>query len=177
MDAATGHAPEDWTSFDITQSLRTLRLGELAQVRRELRKLHIRWWHATRTQMEKILLAARCPHSVIQMVAGIIDTCRECRAWASAAPQVTPSVELVTAPDQEVEADILFYKQYPIWHMIDRADRWHAARLLEGVIDQGDGYRTSEKLCSAILACWITIFGPFKYLIIDGEKGILGAEA
>ena len=152
----------------MTQSLRTLRLGEPSQVRRELRKLHIRWWHATRTQMEKILLAARCPQSVVRMVADIIDTCRECRAWASAAAQVTPSVELATAPDQEVEADILFFRQYPIWHMLDRADRWHAAKVLEG---QGEaGYRSTESLCSAILACWISIFGPFKHLIIDGER-------
>ena len=176
VDRATGEAPEDWTSFDVTQSLRMLRTGTDAQIREELRKLHLRWWHATRTQMEKVLKAAGCPMSVTEKVASIVDTCRECRAWASHAPAPTPSVEMVTSPDTEVEGDIMFYKHYKVWHMIDRADRWHAAMLLVG--DENNlQYRSSASLCSAIMSCWISIFGPFKYLVVDGEKGILGMEA
>ena len=132
MGAATGHAPEGWTCFDVTQSFGLLRTGDLSQIRRELRKLRLGWWHAARAQMEKILLAARCPSNAAHMVAGIIGTCRECRAWASAAAQVTPAVELALAPDQEVEGDIIFFRQYPIWHMLDRADRWHAAKIFDG---------------------------------------------
>eukprot|EP00959_Pyramimonas_sp_CCMP1952_P017276 366751-Pyramimonas_sp.AAC.1 len=37
--------------------------------------------------------------------------------------------------------------------MVDKADRWHAARLLEG--DSSDaGHRLTERLCHAILSCW-----------------------
>eukprot|EP00959_Pyramimonas_sp_CCMP1952_P144733 3029478-Pyramimonas_sp.AAC.1 len=42
VDAATRRAPEDWTSFDVTQSLRVLRSRHAPQVRREMRKLHAR---------------------------------------------------------------------------------------------------------------------------------------
>ena len=171
VERAAGDNPEDWTAFDVTQSLRMLRTGTDAQIRRELRKLHLRWWHATRTQMERVLRAAGCPKSVTDKVADIVDTCRECRAWQSHGPQPTPSVELCTKPDEEVEGDILFYKQYPIWHMIDRADRWHAAELLANSIDEV-GFKTTERLCAAIQRCWLQTLGPFKYLIVDGESGL-----
>ena len=27
--------------------------------------------------------------------------------------------------NEKLEADILFYKKWLVWHMIDKADRWH----------------------------------------------------
>ena len=103
-----GEAPEDWTAFDITHSMRALRNGSDAQVRLELRKLHIRWWHAGRGQMAKILDAAGVPQSVLRLIPGIIDTCRQCRAWKSPGPDPTPAVELVMRQNEQVEADLLF---------------------------------------------------------------------
>ena len=176
VDRAVGDNPEDWTAFDVTQSLRMLRTGTDAQIRREIRKLHLRWWHATRTQMERVLRAAGCPSSVTEKVADVVDTCRECRAWQAHGPQPTPSVELATKQDEEVEGDILFYKQFPIWHMIDRADRWHSAELLAESIDE-PGYKSCARLCAAIQRCWLQTFGPFKYFIVDGESGLMSSEA
>ena len=139
-----------------------LRTGTTAQVKTELRKLHIRWWHAGRTQMEKVLTAAKVAPAVISAAPGIIDTCRECRAWKAPAPDVTPSVEMAVRQNEFVEADIMFYKQFMVFHMIDRADRFHATRVIES--------KTATALCKAIDLTWITIFGNFEYLVIDGEK-------
>ena len=41
-DAATGEAPNDWTRFDVTKSLLTLRSGTPEEKEREVRKLHLR---------------------------------------------------------------------------------------------------------------------------------------
>ena len=98
------------------------------------------------------------------MVPEVIHTYRECRVWAAPGPAVTPSVELPTKQNEFVECDIMFYKTNMIWHMIDRADRWHRAMLIER--------KTAEALCDAIDTLWISIHGPFKYLIIDRESGI-----
>ena len=77
--------------------------------------------------MERTLKTAGVPQKILDLVPAVIDTCRECRAWASSKADVTPSVELTTQPNEQVEGDILFYKRYVIWHMVDRCDRWHAA--------------------------------------------------
>ena len=114
--------------------------------------------------MEKIFNAASLPQAVIAMVPHIIQTCRACRAWALSGPDVTPSVELVDKQNVEVEADILLYKTFKVWHMIDRADRWHAGCQIAS--------KHHLELQEAIDKCWLRIFGPFKILIIDGEKGI-----
>ena len=44
------------------------------------------------------------------MIPGIIDTCRECRAWAPPKADITPAVELVTAQNDTIETDLMFYR-------------------------------------------------------------------
>ena len=131
VDRATGDNPADWTAFDINNSLRMLKVGSEPQLLRELRKLHLRWWHAGRSQMEKVLHAAGVPPRVLSHVANVVDTCRECRAWKKPRPDATPSIELVSQPNLQVEADILFYKTYMALVMVDRADRWTATHAIK----------------------------------------------
>ena len=59
VDQAVGENPTDWTSFDVSKSLRMLRTGSEAQITREVRKLHLRWWHCSREAMTNVLQAAR----------------------------------------------------------------------------------------------------------------------
>ena len=54
------------------------------------------------------------------MIPGVVDTCRERRAWARPGPAPTPSVDLVMKQNEQVEADIMFYKDHLMWHMVDR---------------------------------------------------------
>ena len=53
--------------------------------------------------------------------------------------------------------------------MIDVADRWHAATEITS--------KTGTAICEAITATWLQIFGPFKFLAVDGERGIVADEA
>ena len=78
--------------------------------------------------MERILTAAGLPAKVLNMIPDIVDTCRECRSWQKTGHDVTPSVQLVIEPNTQVEADIMFYKQYMAWRMLDKADRRHAGQ-------------------------------------------------
>ena len=168
-ERSAGDGSSDWTSFDITTSLRILRTGTEVQRKNELRKLHIRWWHAPRASMEKILRAAGLPTQVLSMIPQVIDTCRECRAWMKNGPSITPSPNMITETNHKVEADILFYRTYMAFHLVDRADRWHAAVEVKS--------KTTPSLCDAISVAWISIHGPFKFLVIDGERGLNCDEA
>ena len=96
--------------------------------------------------METTLKAAGVPNDVVNMVPHIIETCRACRTWAKHGHDVTPSVELITEQNHTVEADIMFYKQFMAWHMIDRSDRWHAGCQIES--------KTTDALCEAVETTW-----------------------
>lgn len=114
--------------------------------------------------MERILSAASLPASVIPMVSHIIDTCRSCRMWAKPKPDITPTIELVSKQNEEVEADVMFFEVLSIWHIVDRTGRWRVGRSITG--------KTSETLQEAIDLTWLQVFGSFKGLIIDGEGGV-----
>ena len=167
QDQAAGpERPNDWTQFDISRVVRTLRLGTEAARRRELRKLHIRWWHASAASMIRLLDRAGV-QNIATLVHEIVDTCAACRKWSKPLPASVASVNVPNAFNEQVECDILFIYDYKIFHMIDRCTRWHAATLVED--------KSTESLIGALNDAWITIHGPMKELISDGETAI--AEA
>ena len=149
VERAVGENPSDWTSFDVSRSLRMIRTGTPSQVTREIRKLHLRWWHAPRVPMERILSAAGLPAAVVAQVADVVESCRECRIWRSPGPSPSATVELVTKQNTSIEADILFYRNKMVWHMLDRADRFETAIEISS--------KTSSDLCEAIDVCWISV--------------------
>ena len=58
-DAGTGTAKlPDWSRFNIQISLRNLTSLNPAVLQKELRKLHLRWWHAKEPKMRRLLQAA-----------------------------------------------------------------------------------------------------------------------
>lgn len=119
--------PSDWSKFDISSSLRALRTGSKAAQQRELRELHLRWWHSPKVPMRNIVQACGLPNKVLDIVPGIVDTCRECRAWEAAGPATQSVVRISYKFNEHVEVDLMFYKQFIVFHMIWRCTRWHAA--------------------------------------------------
>ena len=118
--------------------------------------------------MERVLNAAGLPQEILARIPDIIDTCRECRIWKRPGNNPTAAVELTTKQNEVVEGDILFYKKHMAWHMVDRADRFEAAREIPN--------KEAPTLQEAIYTTWISIFGPFKTLVTDSESGIISAE-
>jgi len=156
----------DWSRFEIGSVLRTLKLAEdKATLQRELRKLHLRWWHAPKNSMTKVLEAAGLPKRVLEMVPDIVDTCRECRKWTRPQQITQASLRMSTKFNEHVEMDLMFYKQYTICHFIDRASRWHLAVGVPG--------KTDKDLWEALATTWLTHHGPMTELITDGESGVV----
>ena len=166
-DSQTPALLDDWTKFDLQAVLRELHFGTDAQKRRLVRKLHLRWWHSGTTTMTKLLHAAGAPKDVIDMVGPIVDTCRICRTWAKPTACIA-SGRLITAFNEEVEGDIVFVRfngvQHQFLHLVDRAVKWCATSQL------ADSH--TETLLSAIDTAWVSIYGPMKTLITDGEGGL-----
>ncbi len=164
---STGTGPAtlpDWSRFNIQVSLRNLRSSDPAVVQRELRKLHLRWWHAKYPKMSHILRSAGIDETRLAMIQPIIDTCRECRAWQKRGNVIMPSLSLPTKFNEQGECDLMFYKRNIGFHCIDRAIR------LSGGCQVPDRYH--ETLLTAYCTSWFQIHGPFQVLYSDGELGL-----
>ena len=48
--------PSDWTNFDIGRVVRLFRTDQPGAIRLSLRKLHVRWWHASISVLTKFLI-------------------------------------------------------------------------------------------------------------------------
>eukprot|EP00435_Cladocopium_sp_Y103_P057491 s245_g19.t2 len=158
--------PSDWSSFDISASLRGLRLSEEAGQRRILRKLHLRWWHASSNRMIQLLKTAGIPQNVLDLVPEVVDTCRVCRLWQKPSSDNVAVNRVVTGFNLEVEGDLIFITHgsiHTVLHLVDRGTRWSFTCVLPN--------RTTEAILTG-LDQWVSIFGPMQVLIFDGETGL-----
>ena len=154
----------DWSRFNIQISLRNLRSYDAPVVQKELRKLHLRWWHAREPKMRAILQAAGVDSIRLDMIKRIVDTCRECRAWQKRGNANTTSVSLTTKFNERGQCDIMFYKRQMAWHVIDEC-----IRLSDGCHIQE---KDTQTLLTAYATTWVQRHGPFKILMSDGEPGL-----
>ena len=165
--------PSDWSSFDVQSCFRALRNSDPSGQRRLLRKLHLRWWHASADKMQRLLRAAGIPKEVSDLVPDIVDTCRVCRHWARPSPDAKASCRMVVGFNIEVEGDLMFYrhqgKQHIIVVLVDRGVRWTATALASN--------KQTDTLLTCIDQMWLAIFGPMQVLVWDGETGLDDEES
>ena len=151
--------PPSWTKYDIGTALQLLRSVRPGVVRRTLRKLHIRWYHAPTKRMTTLLNAAGVPVEVINQVNDIVTTCDLCRAWSKPGPRSMTSSRLPEKFNQEVEIDLLFVGNHVILHMVDRCIRWSAGVKIPD--------RTTDSILNGIKDGWISVFGAPGCLVSD----------
>ena len=166
-DAAIVPNPDeepDWSRFDLGTSLQLLRSIRPNVVRRALRKLHIRWYHASARRMATLLTAAGVSPTAIALVPDIVDTCAICRAWTRPGSKSVTSTRLPERFNLQVEMDLLFVGTHVVLHLIDECIRWSAA---EKIAD-----RTTESIMKGIQQSWMQHFGPPVELISDQEGGL-----
>ena len=148
--------------------MRLFRTDKIGAIRLSLRKLHVRWRHASHHTMRRMLERCGVADHVLQMIPEVCQTCTVCREWAKPGPSNASNVEIADTFNRQVECDLIFIHKFIIFHMIDRCTRWHAAKL---VIDKKE-----ETLTQAIDELWVSTHGAMKELILDGESGISRSE-
>jgi hypothetical protein len=115
--------------------------------------------------MHKISHAAGLPKEVLDVIPDIVDTCRECRRWQKPGNETIASANISTKFDEDVEMDLMFYKEDTVCHCIDRASRWRATKSIAD--------KTDQTLAEALVTAWIGIHGLMEILISDGESGVV----
>ena len=160
-DASVGTpTPSDWTRFDATTSLRALRGNQHDTRTRELRKLPLRLWHASKEEMARVLRAATISQDILDLIPSVV----KCRKWLPPAHQTIPILRLSTRFNQHVECDILFYKDRMVLHLICCASRWHNG---QDITDRHD-----STLHAAVDRSWSQLFGAMERFIVEGEGGM-----
>ena len=151
--------PTDWSRFDVESVLRGLRTANEAGQRRLLRKLHLRWWHAGATTMQRMLRAAGVPAKVLELVRETLATCALCRTWTRPGPDTVASGRIIVGCNVEAEGDVLFITlagtRYTVLHLVDRGVRWRVTQVVDN--------RATPEISGAIDACWARTLVPCKY--------------
>ena len=166
-----------WGSSDFRQIVRQLNDQDEAVVRKALRRLHLRWYHATIAQMQRLLSLVGVSARTMALIPEVVDTCRICRTWARAAPSVRTTVRLSIRFNQAVQADLMFYadesgdsvSDYIILHLVDECIRWTVAVVVSD--------KETQTILEATTAHWIQQFEAPELLIWDGEGGMRSEEA
>ena len=99
---------EGWSAMNWKKVLKELNDTNINVVKRRLRRIHLRWYHATAPQMIRLLEMIGCPESTLKLVPDIVATCRVCRTWVRRAPDVKLAVRLSIRFNQYVQVDLMF---------------------------------------------------------------------
>ena len=167
-DDAPPAVPE-WSTFDLGRCLRALRSDDNAIQARALKRLHLRWYHASSDKMLKLLRAAGVPSSALALVPNDVSSCKACRAWVRTSPRSITSTRLSTRFNEVVQFDILFVEDKVIGALIDESIRWEAAECLDS--------RRPDDILRFIVDRWLRIYGPMGTLLSDQEGGIASEQA
>ena len=155
---------QDWTIFDIGKVARALRTTNQSTLQRVLRKLHVRWWHASEHTMIRFLQRVGVSDDALKFIPAIARSCAVCRDWARPGPSSAANIELPDVLNEQVECDLIFIYDWVIIHLLDRCTRWHAAMNIPN--------KEAETLVTAIDQMWMQMYGPPRELIVDGEAGV-----
>ncbi|CAE7261221.1 pol [Symbiodinium sp. KB8] len=161
--------PDRWTSFDLGRALQDLRSIREGVVRRALRKLHIRWFHASAQRMKTLLTAAGVSPEIMVLVQQIVDTCDICRNWTRPGPRTVTSATVTTRFNEEIQVDLLFYRDKIILHMIDRTTRFTVARRIAS--------KHLDNVVEGVMSHWVGMFGPPNRITSDQEGAFQSPEA
>lgn len=154
----------DWSDWTIGRALKILHSGNQLLIRRTLRKLHVRLWHAGIKKMTELLRTAGAPPEALKLIEVIVDTCPARRRWQRPSARNMTTAKIISDFNVEIECDLLFWKTNIILHMVDVCVRWSAAGVCQS--------RETADTLAALTHNWLRIFGPMTRLVSDHEGAL-----
>ena len=158
----------DWSSWDLGTSLAALRSESEAMIRKTIRMLHVRWFHASSERMTAIFKAAGVSQKTIDMVQPIVDSCKVCRQWAKPGYKHSTSTRLSTRFNECIQVDLLYVCGRWLMHAIDEATRFTVCVPIAS--------REYKDISMALQTHWFQVFRCPKIVITDQEGGLAGYE-
>ena len=101
---------ELWSAMNWRRSLKELCDPNPEVVKRGLRRIHLRWYHASTPAMIRLLEMIGCPESTLSMIEEVVDTSRICRTWTRRAPDTKIAVRLSIRFNRRMQVDLMFLR-------------------------------------------------------------------
>ena len=109
----------EWSSFDLGASLRALRSSSRTAQNRALRRLHLRFWHASSQRLSALLETAGVSNEVLKLIPAVCDTCSIRRMWANHGHRSILTTRTADRFNLVVQTDLLFIEDHIRWHASD----------------------------------------------------------
>ena len=94
--------------------MRLLHSTDEAVVKRTLRRLHVRFWHAPAARLTEILRLAGAPRSALSKTKDTVETCRICRTSQRPSPKSMTTTRLARDFNNIVQWGMLFLRRYDL---------------------------------------------------------------
>jgi hypothetical protein len=161
--------PPDWSNWQLSRSLSSLKSTNRSDVIKTLRLLHVRFWHASANKMKTILMSANVDKSILDLIPSVVMTCKICRQWQRPDNRSMTNTRVSMDFNAVVQVDLLFVSNRIVLHAIDEATRWSMA------VEIPD--RQSGTIIHALTVCWFRVFGAPDLIVSDQEGGLCSEEA
>ena len=128
--------------------------------------IHVRFWHASADDMQRMLRYSQVPNDVVKLAKDIPHKCKSCRKYARTFTNPHIKIKISVHFNEKVLTDLffLFDKTYVV--LLDDCIRYKLSlRLLN---------KTPEEWMNVVFSNWIRIFGPMKTLQTDQEGALVG---
>ena len=159
----------EWSSWDLGVQLRALRSTDSpAHALRALKRLHLRWWHASSSKMKQLLQHAGIDDSILRLLPGLIDSCKICRLWRRPGNRAVTTSRITSRFNELVQCDILFWNELMILVLIDEATRWCIGQIIPS--------KGASTIIRCITEIWIRYFGAMQTLMSDHEGALCSDE-
>ena len=133
--------------------------------------LHERMWHSPIGDLPNLLRRAGLPGEIIKLAEEAVKSCAVCRKYVRLPnrPQMRVGGGGAHVFNEVVQMDLFNWENN--WYMVvlDEATRFKSCCTIEG--------QHAEQLLTALLQCWIYVFGPPGKVVMDQQVSLMGHEA
>ena len=150
--------------FDFSKLARRLHEGDDQERAGLLRGVHERFWHATKTQMHRMLGVLQVPDRVHTLIDEVVESCASCGKFVLPPTRPRVGAELAGWFNDRLFIDLFFLWDMTFLLAICAATRYKIAIQLNS--------KSGPEILRALLHHWIKYFGPPKMLISDQEGGL-----
>ena len=152
----------DWAELGVGRAMQLLRSVHPGVVRRAVRRLHIRLWHALAARLCSLLSKTGVPQAA--MMQAVADTCRVCHSWTMHGQRSISSGQVHGAFNEDLQLDLIFWHTHMVMHMIDSCIRWPHTEILP--------IKDAAGILECITMLWFRQYGSPQTITSDNEGGL-----
>ena len=160
---------ETTTGVNLKEVARKLSEADKTTREKLILQIHNKFWHAPPSRLVELLRAAGCKKDVLDLVNPVISSkCVRCASLKRPAPRPLVKASLAKYFNHKIQLDIFFILGGEFIMIVDELFRYKQAELIKD--------RSFDTMSATLLESWFRFFGPPRYVTIDQEGALAGAQ-